>query len=207
MDKEKKKAWNKAYRAANKEKRKAYDRAYYEANKEKISAVHEAYREANKEKKKAWNKAYRAANPEKIKAHRKAWCEANKEEIKAYYEANKKKILARNTAYRKAHMEEHCATQAKRRALKKQAILPTTDFELIKNIYKQREATIKERGEQYQVDHIIPLTIGGAHHQDNMRVITAKENMEKNDKYIPELGGVWADNKLARKNRKKYEAL
>jgi 5-methylcytosine-specific restriction endonuclease McrA len=65
----------------------------------------------------------------------------------------------------------------------------------------------KEHGEEYHVDHIIPLSIGGAHHQDNMRVITAKENLEKNAKYIPKLGGVWADNKLALKNRKKYEAL
>ena len=61
----------------------------------------------------------------------------------------------------------------------------------------------KKHGEQYHVDHIIPLSIGGAHHQDNMRVITAKENLEKKDKYIPELGGVWADNDLARETKKK----
>jgi len=192
---------------ANKEKRKAYLKAYREANKEKKNAYDRAYYEADKEKKKALNKAYRAANPEKIKALKKVYYEANKEKVKAYCEANKEKISAAKKAYRKAHMKEHCATQAKRRALKKQAILPTTDFELIKNIYKQREAATKEHGEQYQVDHIIPLTIGGAHHQDNLRVITAKENVEKNNKYIPELGGVWADNKLARENRKKYETL
>jgi len=86
-------------------------------------------------------------------------------------------------------------------------MLPTTDNELIKNIYKQRGAMTKGHGEQYHVDHIIPLCIGGAHHQDNLRVITATENLEKGNRYIPELGGVWADNKLARKNRKKYEAL
>tara|TARA_Y100001937_G_scaffold7693_1_gene9732 strand:+ start:4397 stop:4600 length:204 start_codon:yes stop_codon:yes gene_type:complete len=61
----------------------------------------------------------------------------------------------------------------------------------------------KRRGEEYHVDHIIPLSIGGAHHQDNMRVITAKENLEKHDKYIPELGGIWADNDLARETKKK----
>jgi 5-methylcytosine-specific restriction endonuclease McrA len=99
------------------------------------------------------------------------------------------------------------ARNAKRRALKMQAILPTTDNELIKNLYKQKETLSKKHGERYHVDHIIPLSIGGAHHQDNLRIITAIENMEKGDKYIPELGGVWADNKLARENRKKYEAL
>jgi hypothetical protein len=36
-----------------------------------------------------------------------------------------------------------------------------------------------------------------------MRVITAKENTEKAAEYIPELGGVWADNDLARETKKK----
>ena len=36
-----------------------------------------------------------------------------------------------------------------------------------------------------------------------MRVITAKENLEKSDKYIPELGGVWADNDLAKETKRK----
>ena len=69
--------------------------------------------------------------------------------------------------------------------------------------YEQRAEMSKKHGEEYHVDHIIPLSIGGAHHQDNMRVITAKENLEKRDKYIPELGGVWADNDLARETKKK----
>ena len=70
-------------------------------------------------------------------------------------------------------------------------------------LYKQAKEMSKKRGEEYHVDHIIPLSIGGAHHQDNMRVITAKENLEKHDKYIPELGGIWADNDLARETKKK----
>ena len=63
----------------------------------------------------------------------------------------------------------------------------------------------RENGEQYHVDHIIPLCIGGAHHQDNLRVITRTENLKKVDKYIPELGGLWADNDLARETKKKLK--
>ena len=62
----------------------------------------------------------------------------------------------------------------------------------------------EEFGEKYHVDHIIALENGGAHHQDNLRVITAKENLEKGYKYIPELGGVWADNNRAREFKKKH---
>ena len=84
-----------------------------------------------------------------------------------------------------------------------ESFIPVDD-KLIENLHKQREEMSNKHGEEYHVDHIIPLSIGGAHHQDNMRVITAKENMEKGYKYIPELGGVWADNDLAREYKKKH---
>ena len=78
------------------------------------------------------------------------------------------------------------------------------DFAQIKKIFTLRDAMIKEFGEKYHVDHIIALENGGAHHQENLRVITAKEYLEKGYKYIPELGGVWADNDLAREYKKKH---
>jgi len=163
------------------------------------------------EKKKAHNKIYNEAHKEEKRDHDKTYREANKEKIRAaaatHYEANREERMAKMRANYEANRAEYRARNAKRQASKIQAILPTTDNELIKNIYKQRGAMTEEHGGPYHVDHIIPLSIGGAHHQDNLRAITAKENMEKGDKYIPELGGVWADNKLARKNRKKYEAL
>ena len=144
------------------------------------------------ERRKAYNKAYREANKDKLKAQRKA-----------HYEANVDKEKACHRAYYEANKDRYNAYSAKRKALKIPALLPTTDNELIKKLYKQRVEISKKHGEEYHVDHINPLSIGGAHHQDNMRVITAKENLEKNDKYIPELGGVWADNDLARETKKK----
>ena len=174
------------------EKRKAYSKAYRKVNKDIIKAQKKAYYEANKDRVKARVKAYRESNKEKIKAHQKLYRESNKEKIhiknKSHYEANKEQYFARRN---------------KRRALKIPALLPTTDDKLIQNLYKQRAEMTEKHGEEYHVDHIIPLSIGGAHHQDNMRVITAKENLEKRDKYIPELGGGWADNDLARETKKK----
>jgi len=116
---------------------------------------------------------------------------------------NKEKINKRHSLWFKNNRGKANAYCAKRYALKIPALLPTTDDELIKKLYEQRAEMSKKHGQEYHVDHIIPLSIGGAHHQDNMRVITAKENMEKKNKYIPELGGVWADNDLARETKKK----
>ena len=176
----------------DKDKKKAYQKAYYEANADKLKAEKKAYYEANGDKIKAEKKAYYEANADKIKA-----------EKKAYREANADKIKARQKVWRENNLELRNFLEQKRRALKIPALLPTTDDGLIKKLYKQRAEMSKKRGEEYHVDHIIPLSIGGAHHQDNMRVITAKENLEKRDKYIPELGGVWADNDLARETKKK----
>ena len=204
---EEEKAHSKAYYEANKEKLKARNRAYQKANKEKINARHRAYHEANKEKLNACHRVYHEANKEKISAHQRAYHEANKEKInacsRAYHEANKEKLNACSRAYYEANKDKFLAKDAKRRALKVPALLPTTDDKLIQNLYKQRELMSKKHNEVYHVDHIIPLSIGGAHHQDNLRIITAKENLKKHDEYIPELGGVWADNDLARETKKK----
>jgi len=52
---EEKKAYMKAYRAANKERLKAYDKTYRDANRDKDKARHKAYRLANKDSCRAYN--------------------------------------------------------------------------------------------------------------------------------------------------------
>ena len=85
----------KAYR--DKEKRKAYLKAYCEANKDKISAKKKAYYEANKEKK----KAYYEANKEKRKVYDKAYYEANRAKYieRARFRANLLNKLQRPSWY------------------------------------------------------------------------------------------------------------
>jgi 5-methylcytosine-specific restriction endonuclease McrA len=173
----------------NKEEKQTYDKAYYEIHKEK----YKAWREDRKGEKRAYDKVYNEVNKEKRRA-----------DHKIFHAANRGNQCARMAADYQAKKGEYFARASKRRALKIQAVLPTTDDELIKNLYELRKFMTEEYGEQHHVDHIIPLSIGGAHHQDNMRVITAKENLEKKDKYIPELGGAWADNDLAREYKKKH---
>lgn len=185
----------------------AYSKAYREANPEKVRASMKRWREANKDKEREYRKAYYEANKEKIKDHAKAYRKTNPEKIisqrKSHWQKYKDKNLARLKIYRESHREIRCALQSKRKAAKKEAMLPSTDLKVIKKLYEKRAKMSEKYNELYHVDHIIPLSVGGAHHQDNMRVITAKQNMEKKNKYIPELGGVWADNDLARETKKK----
>ena len=148
----------------------AYNKAYYEANKEKKAA----YYKANEEK----IKAYRDANKEKMKALAKAWEEANKEKRKA-----------QNKEWTKKNKDKVCAKLAKRRAAKINRTpgwLTKEDLDKIVSIYIEAGRKTKKTGEEWHVDHIIPLqgeNISGLHVPDNLQVIRAKDNLSKNNRY------------------------
>ena len=92
-------------------------------------------------------------------------------------------------------------TNTMRKALKLSATTESTDPEKIKAIYNRCIDCAEREGEQYNVDHIIPLSRGGAHHQDNLRIIPASENFRKGCAIDLTLGGVWADNDLAKQTK------
>ncbi len=61
------------------------------------------------------------------------------------------------------------------RARKKNAIPSDADLDLIKKIYESAPSG-------YQIDHIIPLSKGGLHHQDNLQYLPSKDNQSKNNR-------------------------
>lgn len=64
--------------------------------------------------------------------------------------------------------------------------LTTEEFNKIKALYDQATLKSKETGELWHVDHIIPLrgvAVSGLHVFNNLRVIPAKENMQKGNRY------------------------
>ena len=170
------KACNKAYREANKEKiserRKDYFKAYREVNKEKIKA----YYEDNKEKVLEQQKAYYEDNKEKILEYKKAYREDNKEKIserrKDYYGANKDKTAEINSRYR----------ARKIRAIPKFLRNCEVEKKRLQDTFKLRDLITQATGIQHHVDHMWPLSKGGPHWSGNLQIITATENLSKNDK-------------------------
>lgn len=77
---------------------------------------------------------------------------------------------------------------ARRRALKNKAETDTANKKLIKLIYKH-----VPKG--YEVDHIIPISKGGLHHQDNLQYLPKSENCRKGNKldYTPQNVISWQD--------------
>lgn len=85
-----------------------------------------------------------------------------------------------------AHRISAAATGAKRRAKKLNATPSWADFQAIHAVYKQRVSAEKATGIKHHVDHIVPLqgqTVSGLHIAENLRVITAKDNIKKSNKF------------------------
>ena len=65
--------------------------------------------------------------------------------------------------------------QSRYRAKKYRVIDPNANKEKIKQIYENCP-------DGYEVDHIIPLSKGGKHHEDNLQYLTIEENRKKNNR-------------------------
>jgi hypothetical protein len=71
------------------------------------------------------------------------------------------------------------AQAAKRRAWKQAATGPWTDAAAIRDVYHQRKRQEKVTRARHHVDHILPLSRGGAHCSANLRITPAPENLSK----------------------------
>jgi len=60
---------------------------------------------------------------------------------------------------------------------------------LLKRFYEWRVRIQKKLGIKFNVDHIIPLSVGGTHHPSNLQVVPAKWNQSKHnrntDRWLP----------------------
>ena len=141
---------------------------------------------AGKEKKRKYDRKYRLKNKAELKLR----------QSKAYFK-RKLESPERHREIAKLNSIRYCKRM-------KAAVLPSTDMDKVDAIYirclRKRERT----GKKYEVDHKIPLVLGGAHHQDNLRIVLESTNRAKGGKFIASIGGVWADNDLDKKNRKLF---
>lgn len=188
--------------------KKARDSAYYQRNKEKIKARVKAYTAENSEKVKQYKASYFKANKERLVEKSKQYHQKNKNEInlkrrRAYAEAPEANLAAsrefRRThtdwcreygvAWRKANPYKVNKLSQDAKARKLQAI-PSweTDFDkfVIEEIYDMSRLKTRMTGVEHHVDHIVPLkskVVCGLHTPINLRVVTAKVNLTKSNKF------------------------
>lgn len=106
-----------------------------------------------------------------------------------YYFESENKIRIRCWECKKEEPKRNYDTTAANKALdraRRRDAVPenlTKEEKLeIKKIYELRKKLSEETGIEHHVDHIIPICKGGKHHPNNLRVITATENLKKGAK-------------------------
>ena len=143
-----------------------------------LKAKRKDYVAANKESVLQAYRVYYRENTETLRKKQKAYYQENKavlrQKQREYYQNNKAKFLAHNSSARAAL---HQATPKNLTSIQKKQI---------EAIYAERDRVSIKEGEPHHVDHIIPLRgkhICGLHIPENLRVITAQENLTKGNRY------------------------
>lgn len=72
---------------------------------------------------------------------------------------------------------------AKRRANLKLAHDESANEKKIQDFYIKARRLTEESGIRHEVDHIIPISKGGKHHEDNLQILTRRENRHKAAKH------------------------
>lgn len=156
------------WRKNNREKDRAHARKSYKNNRQRALDYQKEYFKNNTQKVNERVKLWVLANPEKMKAA-----------IKARFDKDPQKFIDRAAHY-----------AAKYRAAKLQATPPWADLEKIKSIYIESSQKTRITGQQYSVDHVVPLrgkTVCGLHVHYNLRIILLVENQQKFNNLVEDL--------------------
>ena len=170
---------------------------YYQNNKEQILKSNKERYELNSESLKEKQRDYYWNNRKQVRDYQKSYYESNKETFskknKDYRQKNREELLVKNRVASKVHYlnnkEYYTAKVAKRRATKINATpswLTDDHLKQIEQVYEHaRDCTIST-GEQYHVDHIVPLNnpeVCGLHVPWNLQVLPADVNLSKGNKF------------------------
>lgn len=149
-----------------------------------------------RERRLAHTQAWRKKNPERLKHYDKSRREIRNEQARKRYAENRQnswhiknaeRAKAHWIAWQKRNPENHAARQARRRVARSMSIPKWANFDAIKAVYQSARRMTEETGTMYHVDHIVPLqgeTVCGLHVPENLRMLPARENARKSNKFI-----------------------
>jgi 5-methylcytosine-specific restriction endonuclease McrA len=160
------------------------------ANKEKIAKANKEWRLANKDHVKKSRVRYREENPEKVAESKKRYYEENKEKClmqsRAHKESNRDHYKVLQKKWREEN-RERVRTANRNRKKKIKATEGTHTADDIKNLLQMQGCKcaacfIRIKKNNYHVDHIQPLALGGSNWPSNLQILCPTCNMSKGAK-------------------------
>lgn len=199
--------WEAAYREKHREKLQAYNRERYGANREKLSAYARKWRHEHGPIVFAIQKRYRLAHPEKVKTRTMAWRHANPEKYREIKQRShlrhKEENNAKQREYAAAHRDaaneryrkwretnpEHARESALRCFHRRRAKAKALPYVPISRAFIfERDGGVcgicgkKVRWKDMSLDHIIPVSLGGPHIPQNVRLAHRRCNAARGNR-------------------------
>lgn len=178
------------YRMVNGDRHLEIKRKWKKDNKDRLAEQDREYRETNKVKIAARQAKWYKANKEHVKERTSKWLKNNKDRViernRVYRETNKEKVNEAGRKWNKENPVARAAIKANRRARELSAKPLWADDRYIRLFYKLAKIEEKRIGESVHVDHIVPLVhdkVCGLHCEDNLQLLTAKQNMMKSNTF------------------------
>jgi hypothetical protein len=171
--------------------KKARDAAYYAANRQRSKTNGLAWQRANPDKRKAHRDAWIAKNPDKERARKAAWQSANHKNANAaarrYRSANPDKVKASQAAWHAENPMAKRIIDQNRRARKRAAggkLSPGLASKLFKLQRGKCACGCKQPlGDDYHMDHRMPIALGGSNTDDNIQLLRSICNQKKHAKH------------------------
>lgn len=167
--------WNRERKAGYYARNAERLRAAYKANPYRQRAAAIKWRASNREKARAMDARYRANNAEKVRASRARWIEANKD-----------RFYAITVEWRKNN-PERVRILAQNRRDRSKVNGGVLTIGLRGKLYKLQRGKCaccgKPLGENYHMDHIMPLSLGGMNIDSNIQLLRKVCNLQKHAKH------------------------
>lgn len=156
-----------------------------------VNAIDASYRDRNREKVRAKQAEYRIANADRLKAKRLKHYAENAEEarkrVSEWRAKNPEKEKALCAAYRAANPEK-CRVYGHNRRVREREAIGKISSGLVGKLLKLQRGKCacgckQPLGDDYHLDHIMPLALGGSNTDDNIQLLRARCNLQKRAKH------------------------
>ena len=175
-------------------RRRIYAARYVAKHPDRVKASQAKWSKANPKKRAEASRRYAQKYPDEIRlrqqAKRRAAPEKHVAEVIAWQQRNPDKVAVKQARYMKEHADRVNARTARRYAAKTNATPTWADQDLIEQTYTLARLLTEHTGEQYQVDHEVPLRsrlVCGLHVENNLQVIPKRANQLKGNRYWPDM--------------------